>query len=66
MRTIVLQILVLRSGDLFERPLDALEIAFDFLGLPKWEPDASLLGEKRRKVSYEKEMAPSTRRRLEE
>ena len=49
MRTVLLQTLMLRSEDLFERPLDTLEIAFDFIGVPEWAPDASLLS--RRKTS---------------
>jgi hypothetical protein len=60
------QMLVLKSEDLFERPVDTLKFTFGFLGLPEWEPATRQLGHKRRKGNYEQQMDPSTRRRLEE
>jgi Sulfotransferase domain len=57
------QILVLKSEDFFERPKESLKLVLDFLGLPEWEPAA---WEVRRKGEYERQMDPSTRRRLEE
>jgi hypothetical protein len=60
------QMLVLKSEDLFERPVDTLKFTFGFLGLPEWEPATRQLGHKHRKGNYEQQMDPSTRRRLEE
>jgi hypothetical protein len=60
------QMLVLKSEDFFDNPKEALNRTFDFLGLPEWEPDASELGNRRNKGTYKEEMAPATRRRLEE
>jgi sulfotransferase family protein len=57
------QMLVLKSEDFFERPQQTLKVVLEFLGLPEWEPDAS---EIRKKGSYEHDMDPATRRRLEE
>jgi len=60
------QLLVLKSEDLFERPLQTLKVVLDFLDLPDWEPEVSkLTGNKRNEGRYE-EMNPSTRRKLEE
>ncbi len=59
------QLLVLKSEDLFERPVDTLQVVLDFLSLPEWEPEASKLQRKRNTRKYEK-MNPVTRRRLEE
>jgi hypothetical protein len=68
--------LVLKSEDFFERPQETLEIAFRFLGLPEWEvqvpeprdrPDRDRSERIRRnRGTYEREMDPETRRRLEE
>ena len=61
------QILVLKSEDFFEHQWANLKTAFEFLGLPEWEPEASeIVPRKRNKGSYEEEMDPATRRRLEE
>ena len=61
------QMLVLKSEDFFEDPRTTLQTAFDFLGLPEWEPTAEeLLGGKRNTGGYGKEMDPATRRRLKE
>ncbi|MBA3473382.1 MAG: sulfotransferase domain-containing protein [Rubrobacter sp.] len=57
------QMLVLKSEDFFEREFDVLKLVLDFLGLPDWEPRASKI---RNKGRYEQEMAPATRKRLEE
>jgi hypothetical protein len=58
--------LVLKSEDFFESPHETLKLAFAFLELPEWEPEASQLGYKRNTGSYEEGMNPATRRRLEE
>jgi Sulfotransferase domain len=61
------QILVLKSEDFFEHQWANLKTAFEFLGLPEWESEASkVISRKRNKGSYEEEMDPATRRRLEE
>ncbi len=60
------QMLVLKSEDFFERPVETLKVAMEFLDLPEWEPEASELGDKRNKGKYEQRMDPATRRRLEE
>ena len=61
------QMLILKSEDFFERPQKTLKVAFDFLGLPDWELEASgIVPKKRNKGSYEDQMNPATRRRLEE
>jgi hypothetical protein len=65
------QILVLKSEDFFERPVETLKVVLAFLDLPEWEPkaselQASELQERRHEGGYEQEMDPSTRRRLEE
>jgi hypothetical protein len=61
------QILVLKSEDFFEHQRANLKIAFEFLGLPAWEPEASkTIPRKRNKGRYEQEMDPATKRRLEE
>jgi len=60
------RMLVLKSEDFFENPHESLERAFDFLGLPEWKPRTSKLGKKRNAGSYEEDMDPATRRRLEE
>jgi hypothetical protein len=60
------QMLVLKSEDFFERPKETLKLAFAFLELPEWEPEASQLGNKRNEGRYEQQMDPATRRRLEE
>jgi hypothetical protein len=56
------QMLVLKSEDLFERTLETLKLVLNFLDLPDWEPEAVKIPNEGR---YE-EMAPATRRRLEE
>jgi hypothetical protein len=66
--------LVLKSEDLFARPVDTLKVVLDFLDLPEWEPGAAGLQtegfrnkrDKRNKGKYKDEMDPATRRRLEE
>ena len=61
------QMLVLKSEDFFEDPHRTLKAAFEFLGLPNWEFEASEIVPKRRnKGSYEDRINPATRRRLEE
>jgi len=60
------QMLVLKSEDFFERPVETLKVVLDFLNLPDWEPPVSELQKKRHKGSYEQEMNPATRWRLKE
>ena len=60
------QMLVLKSEDFFEHPVETLKLVLGFLDLPEWEPTTSDLQERRHKGGYEQEMDPSTRRRLEE
>ncbi len=70
------QMLVLKSEDFFERPVESLEPVLAFLGLPDWEPEIPefrVEGDKdeyerikRNKGTYEEGMDPLTRRRLEE
>jgi hypothetical protein len=60
------QMLVLKSEDFFESPNETLKIAFAFLELPEWEPEASQLANKRNPGSYEGGMDPVLWRKLEE
>ena len=60
------QMLVLKSEDFFERPVETLKVALRFLDLPQWEPEASELANKRNKGDYGQGMDPAIRRRLEE
>jgi hypothetical protein len=68
------QMLVLKSEDLFARPVDTLKVVLDFLDLPEWEPGAAGLQtegfrskrDRRNKGGYKDKMDPTTRRRLEE
>ena len=57
------QMLVLNSEDFFERAPETLKLVLNFLHLPDWEPETWKI---RNKGSYEQEMNPATRRRLEE
>ena len=57
------QMLVLKSEEFFERPLDILKLVLNFLDLPEWQPD---VWEIRKKGGYEEGIDPSVRRRLEE
>ena len=61
------QLLVLKSEDFYERTPENLKIVLGFLGLPDWEPEAlERVPKKRNKgKSYDQEMDPATRRRLE-
>jgi len=58
------QLLVLKSEDLLERPVDTFRLVFDFLGLHDWEPETWEVRKKGGK--YEQKMDPATRKRLEE
>jgi hypothetical protein len=60
------QLLVLKSEDFFENPIETLQVVLEFLGLPGWKPEVSGLENKRNAGEYERGMNPSTRRRLEE
>ena len=59
------QMLILKSEDFFERPVETLKVVLDFLELPDWRPEASELHQSRHTGGYQKKMEPSTRRRLE-
>jgi hypothetical protein len=60
------QMLVLKSEDFFERPMDTLKLLLNFLDLPTWEPKFWGLRYKPNKGNYKQKMDPVTRRRLEE
>jgi hypothetical protein len=59
------QMLVLKSEDFFEVPVETLKQVLDFLDLPRWEPEVSQLQERRHEGAYKQRMDPSTRRRVE-
>jgi Sulfotransferase domain len=59
------QMLILKSEDFFERPVETLKVVLTFLDLPDWQPDASDLQQRRHTGAYTQKMDPSTRRRLE-
>ncbi len=59
------QMLILKSEDFFERPVEILKIVLNFLELPDWQPEASELQRRRHTGGYRQKMDPSTRRRLE-
>jgi hypothetical protein len=62
------QTLVLKSEDLFDRPLETWKLVLEFLGLPLWQPGSAELGENpdlRHQGAYA-QMAPDTRQRLED
>lgn len=61
------RVLVLKSEDLFERPPEVFGRVREFLGLPEWEPDASLLRggpESTHEGGYQP-LSPTLRERLE-
>jgi hypothetical protein len=59
------QMLILKSEDFFERPVETLKVVLAFLDLPDWQPEASELQQRRHTGTYRQKMDPSTRRRLE-
>jgi len=59
------QMLILKSEDFFERPVETLKVVLTFLDLPDWQPEASELQQRRHTGTYRQKMDPSTRRRLE-
>jgi hypothetical protein len=59
------QMLILKSEDFFERPVETLKVVLTFLDLPDWQPDASDLQQRRHTGAYRQKMDPSTRQRLE-
>ena len=59
------QMLILKSEDFFERPVETFKVVLNFLYLPDWQPDASELQLGRHTGAYKRKMDPSTRRRLE-
>jgi hypothetical protein len=59
------QMLILKSEDFFERPIETLKVVLTFLDLPDWQPEPSELQQRRHTGAYKQKMDPSTRRRLE-
>jgi hypothetical protein len=59
------QMLILKSEEFFERPVETLKVVLTFLGLSDWQPEASELQQRRYTGTYRQKMDPSTRRRLE-
>jgi Sulfotransferase domain len=59
------QMLILKSEDFFERPVETLKVVLTFLDLPDWQPEASELQQRRHTGTYKQKMDPSTRQRLE-
>jgi hypothetical protein len=59
------QMLILKSEDFFERPVETLKVVLTFLDLPDWQPEASELQQRRHSGTYSQKMGPATRRRLE-
>jgi Sulfotransferase domain len=59
------QMLILKSEDFFERPVETLKVVLNFLELPDWQPEASELQQRRHAGTYKQKMDPFTRRRLE-
>jgi Sulfotransferase domain len=60
------QMLILKSEDFFERPVETLKVVLTFLEVPDWQPEASELQQRRHTGGYRQKMYPSTRRRLED
>ena len=60
------QMLMLKSEDFFERPVDTLQVVLDFLDLPEWKPKVWELRYKRNKGKYKEKIDPATRQRLED
>lgn len=58
--------LVLKSEDFFERPVEVFERVLDFLELPRWEPEISNAAARRRHRDRYEPMNPATRERLRE
>ena len=59
------QMLILKSEDFFERPVETLKVVLAFLDLPEWQPEASELRQRRHSGTYKLKMDQSTRQRLE-
>jgi Sulfotransferase domain len=59
------QMLILKSENFFERPVETLKGVLNFLDLPDWQPEASELQQRRHTGTYRQKMDPATRRRLE-
>jgi hypothetical protein len=59
------QMLILKSEDFFEHPVETLKVVLNFLYLPDWQPDPSELQQRRHTGTYRQKLDPSTRRRLE-
>jgi hypothetical protein len=60
------QMLVLKSEDFYENTLETLKVIQDFLDLPDWQPEPSMLQMTPKRQNRYQEMNPATRRRLEE
>jgi hypothetical protein len=60
------QILVLKSEDFYEHTPETLKLIQDFLHLPDWQPEPSMLQMTPKRQNRYPKMNPATRRRLEE
>ena len=60
------QMLVLKSEDFYEHTSETLKLILDFLSLPGWQPEPSLLQTVPKRQNSYPQMAPATRQRLEE
>src|SRR5215208_1619718 len=54
------QMLILKSEDFFERPVETLKVVLTFLDLPDWQPEPSELQQRRHTGTYRQKMDPST------
>ena len=60
------QMLVLKSEDFYEHTPETLELILDFLSLPDWQPEPSMLQIIPKRQNSYPQMASATRQRLEE
>src|SRR5829696_7666593 len=60
------QMLVLKSEDFYKNTLQTLKVIQDYLGLPDWKPEPSVLQMSPKRQNKYPGINPATRRRLEE
>jgi hypothetical protein len=60
------QMLVLKSEDFYKNTLQTLKVIQDYLGLPDWKPEPSVLQMSPKRQNRYPGINPATRRRLEE
>ncbi len=60
------QMLVLKSEDFYERTPETLKLVLDFLRLPDWQPEPSVLSTLSKRQNRYPRMNSATRRRLED